>query len=263
MSDAETSGRDGDVGTASPGDNGRPCVRHGTATLLRCAQCDTPVCPKCTVWTVVGQKCPTCVGRVDPTLAQRARRLAGPILVGLGVILALLSLKFLASGGFQKKSPRPSSQVDTQPATIAIGERGTDEDLEFLVSRFECGATQVGSGPGARSAVGRFCLLDLKVRNRGNDPVQFTAMSQVLKDTAGRRYAFDARATLANLPSVSRDFLTFQQLNPGIEVQGVLVYDVPASVVPVVAELHRGLAAGGRLVGLPSRGVRVRLSPAI
>ncbi|MFP5320101.1 MAG: LpqB family beta-propeller domain-containing protein [Acidimicrobiia bacterium] len=34
------------------------CSRHGNATRLRCAECDTPICTECLVRTPVGLKCP-------------------------------------------------------------------------------------------------------------------------------------------------------------------------------------------------------------
>jgi hypothetical protein len=40
------------------------CARHpSTETLLRCGRCDTPICPKCAVFTDVGARCPDCAPR--------------------------------------------------------------------------------------------------------------------------------------------------------------------------------------------------------
>jgi hypothetical protein len=37
------------------------CARHpGVETVLRCGRCETPICPKCVVFTDVGARCPTC-----------------------------------------------------------------------------------------------------------------------------------------------------------------------------------------------------------
>lgn len=37
------------------------CARHpDTETRLSCSQCGTPICPRCSVSTPVGQKCPDC-----------------------------------------------------------------------------------------------------------------------------------------------------------------------------------------------------------
>lgn len=40
------------------------CARHPSVeTLLRCGRCETPICPKCAVFTDVGARCPTCAPR--------------------------------------------------------------------------------------------------------------------------------------------------------------------------------------------------------
>lgn len=37
------------------------CARHqNVETELRCGRCDTPICPRCTVFTDVGARCQTC-----------------------------------------------------------------------------------------------------------------------------------------------------------------------------------------------------------
>ncbi|MDX1510568.1 MAG: B-box zinc finger protein [Nitriliruptorales bacterium] len=71
------------------------CQRHPrTATRLHCSECGTPICPRCSVETVVGQKCPSCARP-----AKAARRQGKPdqyvkavafgtgAAVGLGLLL--------------------------------------------------------------------------------------------------------------------------------------------------------------------------------
>lgn len=73
------------------------CARHGTETRLRCSQCETPICPRCSVATPVGQKCPDCAKQ--PRSARAAGRPrqyakavgAGALAAGVGAFaLALL-----------------------------------------------------------------------------------------------------------------------------------------------------------------------------
>lgn len=55
------------------------CINHPrVATLVRCSNCDSPICPKCMVLTPVGQKCLVC-GRVEFKAPGGARRYAAGI----------------------------------------------------------------------------------------------------------------------------------------------------------------------------------------
>ena len=59
------------------------CATHqNVETYLRCARCQTPICPRCLVMTPVGAKCRACA---------RARRLPTFELSPLNVILAVLA----------------------------------------------------------------------------------------------------------------------------------------------------------------------------
>lgn len=49
------------------------CARHeDVTTRLRCAACDTPICPDCAVEAPIGLRCPDC-GRPDRGAGQRRR----------------------------------------------------------------------------------------------------------------------------------------------------------------------------------------------
>jgi hypothetical protein len=80
------------------------CARHPrTPTRLHCSDCGTPICPRCSVDTVVGQKCPTCA-RPE----KGARRQGKPdqyvkaILFGVGaaVVIGIVLYAFFRSVGF-------------------------------------------------------------------------------------------------------------------------------------------------------------------
>lgn len=233
------------------------CERHGVATLLRCAQCEKAVCPKCVVWTVVGQKCADCVGRKPLTAKDKARRLLLPGLILLGLLAVVVGVRYLTSGSFQRGTVVAGPSTFDRTRTFDMGQAAADGDVDFVVNGFRCGDKTIGSGPGARTAVGRFCFLELSMRNSGGQPVLFSPGGQFLKDEDDRTYGADPRA-MAQVPG-NGGFTTVQQLNPGIEIQGVLVYDVPPDVAPQFAELHRGPEAIRGPASVPSRGVRVRL----
>ena len=239
------------------------CVAHGTPTLLRCAQCETPVCPKCAVWTEVGQKCPTCSGRKH---VSGLRRHAPALVLGGGVVLLVLGLLYLGSDAFQGS--------DTEPMEVeapgAMGEEVSDGRLSFTVDRFEC-ADQTLEYEGERAAAnGTYCFVTVQVRNDGRREAVFFGGVQYLIDSSGRRYDVDPVATglyLRPTPEQieEEDFFFASELGPGEDTAGVLVFDVADDAEIIEIELHA--ADLGALDGISppvGRGVKVTLkqSPA-
>lgn len=80
------------------------CARHPrSTTLIRCANCNTPICVKCMQETPVGMKCPDCA-RVDfrkpvgrRQYAAGAAGLLTAAVLGYGVFSALGRVSFLVA----------------------------------------------------------------------------------------------------------------------------------------------------------------------
>ncbi len=80
------------------------CARHsGVETELRCGKCDTPICPRCSVQTPVGARCPACARvRRSPIYQVGPRHFVYALLAGLAVAFggAFLLRLFLGFAGF-------------------------------------------------------------------------------------------------------------------------------------------------------------------
>ncbi len=74
------------------------CVRHPKVeTGLTCGRCETPICPRCAVFTDVGARCPTCAParklpqfEIGPVYLLRAAAAALAAGVGLGAVWGTL-----------------------------------------------------------------------------------------------------------------------------------------------------------------------------
>lgn len=211
------------------------CEKHNTPTQLTCAQCGKPSCTKCLVWTEVGQKCRTCVPGKGGS--DRSSSLVPILVVGALLIALVVSLRVFTSDSGSSEVPERGNRGSTQPG---IGQPARDGGLTFVVTRFECGADEVGQGARTKIALGRFCLLEFKATNSGNDPTAFAAPLQRLLDGQRRRFVFDPVATdlYRQTTSPGGSSSAVQQMNPGSEVETSLVYDIPDDVVPELAELH-------------------------
>lgn len=80
------------------------CARHPeTPTRLSCSECGTPICPRCSVQTAVGQKCPACAKQTKAAVRRgKPQQYRKATAAGLGAaVLAAVALSWLyRSGGF-------------------------------------------------------------------------------------------------------------------------------------------------------------------
>ncbi len=96
--------------TSPPGGQTEPtmCARHpDVETELACGRCETPICPRCLVYTPAGTRCPACAAVGRPRMytmgvLDYARAIATAIVVAplLGLVGALLFRPTSAIGLF-------------------------------------------------------------------------------------------------------------------------------------------------------------------
>lgn len=248
-------------------DGGLTCERDGTPTRLTCVSCRSAICPSCFVRTPIGLKCPRCGG--GATVQKRsARRVLAVVVVAVIAVAAWLAVR----NGIPTNEENLEQAEPEVARTVGIGEEARDGAITFNVTMFECSGNVFGTPPATRTAQGRFCLVHLRVRNDGRDPVSFNGSSQLLIDSEARKYLPSSalgpieRAPGARLPpplagptvadvSPGSGELIGALLNPGGVAEGVIVFDVPETVVPAEVELH-----GYSFLELAGPGVRVRLA---
>ena len=122
-----------------------------------------------------------------------------------------------------------------------------DGKFEFVVSRVRCGQPRVGPAPFSRTAQGQYCLVDVTVRNIGQEGQTFADAYQRAYGPDGTKFGADSAAgVLAN----SSGAALFTLINPGNEVTGTIVFDIPKDTVLSKVELHDGPLSGGTAVSI-------------
>ena len=235
------------------------CARDGTSTRLTCVECHTPICPLCLVRSPVGMKCATCAepGRATPAPKARSKwLLLAPVGV-LALVAAAVTVPRLLASDEPKQRETVNPFAEARPALPytfgGIGREVIDGNLSFLVKAVECGATQV-VGATTRTAQGKFCFVTLTVRNVSRTSVTLDSGRQTLADGVdgtGRRYSIDPPATTTHPANASIDML-MPVVNPGNELTGVLVYDVPPDAKPRSVSLFSGAGGFGAIIALPA-----------
>ncbi|MEU4422984.1 DUF4352 domain-containing protein [Actinoplanes sp. NPDC024001] len=123
-----------------------------------------------------------------------------------------------------------------------MGKPARDGKFEFTVTKLDCSKSSVGKSVLAQKAQGTYCIVSLTVKNIGEEAQTFDGTSQKAYDAAGTQYSNDSAAELA----LAGDASTFlEQINPGNQVKGQLVYDVPKGTELTAIELHDSFLSGG------------------
>ncbi|MFJ3827804.1 DUF4352 domain-containing protein [Streptomyces sp. NPDC090046] len=152
-----------------------------------------------------------------------------------------------------KESAAPPTATKTKDVTDSgrlpgVGEPVRDGKFEFTVTRLQPGVGNVGGAYG-QDAQGQFLLVHVTVKNIGDRAQTFDGADHKLIDRNGSKYSADTAAAL--YLDGSESFL--QQINPGVVVDGIVVFDVPKGADPVRMELHDSLFSGGTTVDLTTR----------
>lgn len=74
------------------------CARHRVETNIACSRCGDPICPKCMVYTPVGNKCEGCASIGGPEMFKVERNdiamgaaIGGIAAIGIGITAGLLA----------------------------------------------------------------------------------------------------------------------------------------------------------------------------
>lgn len=177
------------------------------------------------------------------------------ILTGIMVIILIAVIASVAGGSNtsttseNKSSESSSASSDSEQATTAkIGEAARDGKFEFTITKMNCGQKTIGNNEFLREeAQGEFCVMDLTIKNIGDEPQTLFADDQYVYNSDGQKYSYDDEALFA-LEDVSNIWL--EEINPGNTVKGKLVFDVPKGAKITKAELHDSSFSNGIEVNL-------------
>jgi len=152
-----------------------------------------------------------------------------------------------AAGGSQAPSDKPRSDASEAVPTYKVGEKVTHDGYQFTVTSVSCGVRRVGDQYMGEEAAGQFCLVNLRVKNVGKDPITFSSENQAMVDSKGRNYSPDDDAW----QYVDED-VDITEINPGNALKTTVPFDVPKKAKPDYLLLNAGVFGF-------SEGVRVKL----
>ncbi len=174
------------------------------------------------------------------------------ILTVFSVIILLFIIISSSSGGGNKSNSNSNSSSKSSaskvPLVAKIGEAANDGKFEFIVTSVDCGKVSVGSSEFlTKTAQGQYCLLNVSVKNIGDQAQSLVSSNQYLLNASEQKYSADSIATIYNAPNGTS---WYNDINPGNSVTGAIVFDIPKDQTPVTAELHDSAFSGGVKVNL-------------
>lgn len=187
-------------------------------------------------------------------LPAPAKKRRWPWIVGGVVLLGVLGcvgLFTLVLGGTAKVVGDAATELDDNSKgknAVAgqMNEPAKDGKFQFTVTKMKCGTRQVGGEFGVK-AQGEFCIVDVTVKNVGTTAEVFDSNSQKAHDRKGTEYSVDGGAEVF-VNDQNQTFL--ENINPGNQVKGKLVFDVPAGTELESIVLHESMFTAGIRVPL-------------
>ncbi|WP_228002112.1 DUF4352 domain-containing protein [Nocardia australiensis] len=138
-------------------------------------------------------------------------------------------------------APTPNSRNAIAPAGTEV----RDGKFAFIVTSIDAPVPTVGTNQYMQqTAQGEYVQIHVTVTNIGTEARSFYGGSQKLTDEQGREFGNDSGAEMNVNPHLSTD------INPGNQIDAILVFDVPAGAVPASLELHDSMFSGGAKVAL-------------
>lgn len=116
-----------------------------------------------------------------------------------------------------------------------IGQPAEDGNFTFTVQGIDCGVKTLGNNQFTRTkAQGEFCIAEMTVENHGDEASLMDGSSQYLF-IGDKRYSADTDAIFADKRA---EAFFIEEINPGLTVDGIIVWDVPSGSQPEKLELH-------------------------
>lgn len=185
--------------------------------------------------------------------APASRKRGCGMVIGALAVLALLLIVVAAVFGNGTKggdsttapdpstAPAPAAPAAPQPGSEANSRSAADGMFQFTVNRTTCGRRTVGQSFMRETAQGEYCIVNMTVRNTGDEPRAMFSDNQYAFNGAGQQFSPDTGATMV----IDSDSLLFKEINPGNQVTGNIVYDVPRGTKLVRMEVHDSMFSDG------------------
>ena len=126
-----------------------------------------------------------------------------------------------------------TTAAEQKPAGATLGTPVVSGDVEFTLTNFRCGVQPTGLGQKIEPQ-GKFCVIDVSVKNVGKQEALISDSDITLVDAHGLEFSASSDTLFVD------GVLMFETVNPGNKVSGKVYFDVPQDVTPTAAQVKSG-----------------------
>ena len=177
------------------------------------------------------------------------------IILGVIGVFVVIIIIAAASGSSNKQTSNTTTSTQSKedqkaPETVAkVGEAAEDSDLAFTAISVDT-APSLGSSYSLRNAQGAFYVITLKIENKGKETKTVDSSMITLTDNQGRKFDRSIEGQTAKGLSQGKVDLFLQQVQPGLNVTGDIVFDVPKEAAGLKLNVKGSLFGKGKEIDL-------------
>lgn len=170
-------------------------------------------------------------------------------IIPIALVLVIALSQAMNRGGSEKSAEtEDNSSIETPTNQRAgLGDAVVDGKFSFTVLGVKCGIQSVGSDMFGAEAQGQFCKISLNIKNVGDEPQTMFADNQKIYDVEGREFSPDTSAMIYMEGGADA---WIEEINPGNQLSGELLFDVPSDASLDYIELHDSAFSSGVEVDL-------------
>lgn len=124
-------------------------------------------------------------------------------------------------------------EAPDSPADAGLGSTVNTGNFDVTVTAVEAGVTVIGNEYLNETPSGQFVLVRITVANTSNESDYFHGSDHTLIDEQGRKHSTSSGSLYLDEPT-----FVLESINPGVSIDGVLLYDIPVDATPVSLELE-------------------------
>jgi hypothetical protein len=162
------------------------------------------------------------------------------VLCIVGYFTAAFPSPFPAWHRATSETPATQTSVVNQP-TAQVGQPFTYGNTLYSITKIDRVA-EVKDSKTTLKTTGTFIEIFLSVTNQGQEPVSFQPSDFTLIDSQGKEYTLYLNATAIATQSNNKNDLFDSALQPGLEREGVLVFETPKQATGLILRLSNGYA---------------------